>query len=920
MAKGDAMGKHVDSLYLTLGLNASDLELGFKTAGQTVKQAISRLNSDANRIRLKADIDVTRLEAAGKSVEALRTRERALNEELTVQQRKLELLNRAYEANAKTYGKDSGLTRGVDMKRLYQTRDIERLRAQIAAVNQELAKTATKSGSAFSRIGAEAGKAKAKIEGLTGSIKGINSAIAGATGALAGGYGLFSITDSAMQAGENLYKLSTRLHTTTAEAGKLQKIFQLSGTDINQVIPALVRIQKQALAASKSENEMTAAMREFGFSLTDNNGNLLSHIQTLEQLAKGYNKAVQTGKEAEFVTNVLGSRSAGLVSDLQNFATNMEIVSRIQSTGLLNPKEAHELYVEWQAMQMQAKQLTGVIGQSLMPIAGELMPEITEGFKEVAKLIADNKDAIKDFGSAAGDVLGTLSKTVVGLISVLGELKGQWNDITGLSKDEAIIRANGGGRGLDIASGIGGILGAIGGARLGGTKGAMMGGLLGSQLTGDAGIFFAKMGAKAGMWGGDWNLYEANAKRKELQEQEKKAFAEFEKSMKKRSANVDNGFETKNYQKSIEVQKQWERELATATSTRQREQLQAIREKVNESIKAGEDEAKAWIKAEKDISKAVKDALKEAKAANEELEKSIYSLTHSDFQTSLHDVDLSAKSAIERGANPVLAAREAELKKAEIIRKFNDETAAYLDGIFEDSLTQRLNQIERERRAWIKKGLDEVAATRAAEAQKKQALNDSVKNMFTSQKKYLDVYRNAMGGQIGDGLWDFSQSNEQRQQSAVRAIQRQMMKDAGVDPNWSTNMSEVQGFLKAMKGAENWGLGMIRGGIGDLGSDSMKSIYNESNAEITSILGQINTGVPEINSNLSQILGAIQENGNKTPEVNVNPSINVDLGGAYVFDDQMKRELTEDITNKVASSVSQAVTSALSRTNFSYGG
>lgn len=84
------------------------------------------------------------------------------------------------------------------------------------------------------------------------------------------------------------------------------------------------------------------------------------------------------------------------------------------------------------------------------------------------------------------------------------------------------------------------------------------------------------------------------------------------------------------------------------------------------------------------------------------------------------------------------------MKKGKIIEAHEKEVAQYLDGIYADSLTQRLNQIEREKRAWIQKGLDEVQATRAAEEQKKQATNDAVKNMFTSQKKYLDTYRKAL--------------------------------------------------------------------------------------------------------------------------------------------------------------------------------
>ena len=172
MAKGDAMGKQVSSLYISLGLNADDLQLGFKVAGQTVKQAIARLNSEANQIRLRADIDVTRLEAAGKHVDALKAREKALNDELTIQQKKLELLNRAYEYNAKTFGTDHGNTRGVETKRLYQTRDIERLKAQISASNAELGKTETKATTAFGKLKAEAAKANGSVKSMVSDYNG----------------------------------------------------------------------------------------------------------------------------------------------------------------------------------------------------------------------------------------------------------------------------------------------------------------------------------------------------------------------------------------------------------------------------------------------------------------------------------------------------------------------------------------------------------------------------------------------------------------------------------------------------------------------------------------------------------------------------------------------------------------------------
>jgi len=919
MAKKDAMGTEIDSLYLSLGLNVSDLELGFETAGKTVKQAMSRLNSEANQIRLRADIDVTRLEAAGKSVEALKAREKALNDELAVQQKKLELLNRAYQANEKTYGKDSSLTRGVDTKRLYQVRDIERLKAQLAQVNGELAKTSTASTSALGTLANGFSNVTGKVTGTVGAIGKLNTAITGVVAGITAGAGIFALTDKAMKAGNDLYKLSTRLHTTTAEASQLSKVFQLSGTDINSVIPLFARLDKQALSAAKTQNSLSQAMTEFGFTLTDDKGNLLSYQQQLAQLSKGYQAAVKAGRETEFVTQALGAKGAALVPLLQDYATNMEIVSRIKTTGLLNPQEAHELYIEWQAMQMQAGQLTGAIGQALMPVAKELMPEITKGFADFAQQIRDNQDSIKAFGSAAGDVLGGLASSITTLISLMGDLKKGWDDVSGLSKDEAIIRANGGGFWLDASSFIGGAIGAGVGGRFGGVKGAAAGGLFGSQLFEDVSIKSAKAGASLGLWGHDWDEYSANAERQKLLEQEKKAFEEYNKQIREETKNTVTET-TKLKEQAADAHKQLEEEMANTTSEKLKEQLDAIKDKVEASIAEGKTEAAAWAGVADDIKKAVKAAAKEAKEANKALTRSIAGLSMSDLGKSLYGIDTAAEDTLKKGADPGLVAQEAALKKGKIMQQFEKETAEYLDGIYADSLTKRLNQIEREKKAWIQKGLDEVTATRAAEAQKQQAINDSVKNMFTSQKKYLEIYRRAMQGQVAgsSGMYDFTMSQGDRQQNAIQALKSAMMREAGVNPWDRTTMSEVMGFQKAMKEANNWGSDLIKGGSAG-GMAELTNTLTQSNSEITNILGQINPEVAQVNSNLSAILGAVQQNGNKPPTITVSPTINVDLGGAYVFDNTMKQRLTDDITANVANGVTSAVQEATNRINTGYG-
>lgn len=77
-----------------------------------------------------------------------------------------------------------------------------------------------------------------------------------------------------------------------------------------------------------------------------------------------------------------------------------------------------------------------------------------------------------------------------------------------------------------------------------------------------------------------------------------------------------------------------------------------------------------------------------------------------------------------------------------------------------------------------------------------------------------------------------------------------------------------------------------------------------------------------ITQELTNIAGSIaQENTNQQsqPVINMNvaPNITVNLGGAYVFDNAMKAQLTDDITAEVANAVTQAVNQGINDINIS---
>ena len=55
------------------------------------------------------------------------------------------------------------------------------------------------------------------------------------------------------------------------------------------------------------------------------------------------------------------------------------------------------------------------------------------------------------------------------------------------------------------------------------------------------------------------------------------------------------------------------------------------------------------------------------------------------------------------------------------------------------------------------------------------------------------------------------------------------------------------------------------------------------------------------------------------PKIEVSPSMDIDLGGAYVFDDKLKTELVNDITSKIVTQITEAVERATTSSSGSYG-
>ncbi|WP_417502922.1 transglycosylase SLT domain-containing protein [Mitsuokella jalaludinii] len=231
-----------------------------------------------------------------------------------------------------------------------------------------------------------------EISKQTGSLIGNFQKLAIAAG---GAFGLGDLISSAVQAGDAVYTLSSRLGISAGEAGQLSRILKLTGGDVNSTATAIMRLDKSFTSAGTAGDRAKTTLANYGVSLTDASGKLLPLNQQLENLATGYKEAKQNGQEQAFLMDTLGVKGMALAQTLDQYTEAAKTASKVQGIGL-DPKEMHELNQQMKVMQMESSQVKLAFVAALAPVAQSVFPELISGLTSTAKFLAQNKQEVRD--------------------------------------------------------------------------------------------------------------------------------------------------------------------------------------------------------------------------------------------------------------------------------------------------------------------------------------------------------------------------------------------------------------------------------------------------------------------------------------------------------------------------------------------
>lgn len=389
-----------------------------------VQENISRINAKIEHIKVKTDIDVSRLGSAASEFDRAKIHVQGLSRELDLQNQKLAELRKALSASISTNGLNNVKTINISTDVQRQIHEIDQLKAKIKELNNipppksnnllsgylnikgDVVGKLNEISSAFSQLKGATASADSAITASLGVIGTIPHPVGRAVAAFAAlpivlrgvENSLIDMTRAAAASGDAVYVMSRGFQMSIKDTGKFSTNAKVAGTDVNSLATAIKQVQR-SIVKGGDDSKAAEWLKRYGESARDANGNLKNLNEMTFALSRALHKAQEEGKGAEFIFSVFRSVSADDITAIEDWIAVNEQAATIVKNGLANPKLAHEVKGNLNALAVQEGQLKASFENALLPVANEIIPRVTERMGKLTQILADNKDVIKEIGS-----------------------------------------------------------------------------------------------------------------------------------------------------------------------------------------------------------------------------------------------------------------------------------------------------------------------------------------------------------------------------------------------------------------------------------------------------------------------------------------------------------------------------------------
>lgn len=391
-----ANSETVGGLYLSLGLDVSELESGFIAVDRTVSQNMARLNRESNLIRLRAEVEIGNLDETADATQILTIRETALNRQMQIQRDRIRLTEASLQQLTQQHGASAAVTQRMAMQLERERLALQRLQSSL----DELHENADDAGSSFENLTdiLSNGKFAAVAAGIT--------AIGGA---------LQFAADASVELIERfreLQKTSYDLNMPFADSKNFNRQLRLGGGDFGDY-EGFVRGLSDAMIKGEVDDPEAIVFRRYGESAFNANGQIKNFIELDAAIKRMYDSAKAAGEEIEFL-QMLGGESGvrDAIQYLERYQEAQEDAAKIFDSGI-NPNELHQAERSLNLLTEQMGEFKDAATDIITPATKTVLDDLFETFHSGTKFIVENKDELQRWGFIAKEAFSTFGDTLI---------------------------------------------------------------------------------------------------------------------------------------------------------------------------------------------------------------------------------------------------------------------------------------------------------------------------------------------------------------------------------------------------------------------------------------------------------------------------------------------------------------------------
>ncbi len=362
-------------LYIRLGLSLDELESGFVDAERTIRDNMARLSRSNRIIELQMQVDLSGLDEAADAEQIMQIRTEALNRQIAGQKDRVRLANAELRNMAERHGENSDQAQRARLQLEHERVALARLEEQLRHLGDAQDDANDSSNSfldGFQRIADQCWN-------FIGIAQVVGDAVS-------------SLIEHFHELQQQAYELNMPFQRTK----ELLRQIKLAGGDIGD-FEGFIRGITDAYVKGEWDDPEFLALSKYGAKITDATGKLKDFKDITEEVYQAYLKAKEEGNEIEFLQLVGGESGVrDAIQMFERYGEAKEDASKIFDSGI-DPDEMHKADRALKLLTEQMDEFKDALINIAAPAATAAMKELFEVFHTGTEIASKSTDVIREF-------------------------------------------------------------------------------------------------------------------------------------------------------------------------------------------------------------------------------------------------------------------------------------------------------------------------------------------------------------------------------------------------------------------------------------------------------------------------------------------------------------------------------------------